>query len=93
MNEILRRLEEIRNATLLAAKDTLTVSECAMLTGLSAKTLYNKTSAKEIPHFKQGRTVYFDKKAVEKWMRACPVAGEAEVETAAATYAALNPMK
>lgn len=90
---ILQRLDEIRNAALLAAKDTLTIQECALLTGLSVSTLYTKTCNKEIPHFKRGKYTYFDKKTIERWLRANPVESDGEVETAAATYAALNPAR
>jgi excisionase family DNA binding protein len=90
---ILQRLDEIKNATLLAGKDTLTIQECALLTGLSVSTLYTKTCNKEIPHFKRGKYTYFDKKTIERWLRAHPVASDEEVETAAATHAALRPWK
>jgi excisionase family DNA binding protein len=35
---------------------------------LSVKTIYNKTSRSEIPHFKKGKVLYFRPEEIENWL-------------------------
>lgn len=92
MGEIMEKLEQIRCATLIGAKDTLTVEECALLTGYSEATLYGYTSRREIPHFKRGNKIYFSKSEVEAWMRSTPVPTVDESKSQAATYVAIKEL-
>lgn len=87
---IMAELREIKAATLLGAKDTLTLEECRLLTGYSRQTLYVLTSKRQIPHYKKGNTLFFSKKDVERWLRSNPVATEAEVDATAETYMVLG---
>ena len=53
-----------------ATKKVFTFSEACMYIGVSESMLYKLTANKEIPHYKpQGKTIYFDKKELLKWMR------------------------
>lgn len=90
---IITRLDDIRNATLLAAKDTLTIEECSLLTGFSVSTLHSYTSRRVIPFFKRGKCCFFSKKQVENWLTACPVPTREETLQKAATYTAINKPK
>lgn len=90
MNDIMKKLEQIRQATLLGAKDTLTVEECSLLTNYTVHWLHQLTSRREIPHFKKGNRVYFSKKAIERWLQSNPVPTVQETESQAATYVALH---
>ena len=89
-NTIIAQLEDIKRATLLGVKDTLTVEECALLTGYSVSSLYTYTCKRVIPHFKRGNSVFFSKQAIEEWMRGTPVATEEELDQRATTYVSLN---
>ena len=49
------------------------IEEAAKITGLTLSTLRNKCSAKEIPHYKVNRLLYFDTEELDAWLRQCPV--------------------
>lgn len=88
--EIMERLEDIKRATLIGVKDTLTIEECAMLTGYSVQTLYTFTSKREIPHFKRGNYLYFSKREVERWLQSNPVPTAQQTRQQASTYVATH---
>lgn len=90
---VLAQLDDIRRATLIGVKDTLTLEECAMLTGYSAQSLYTFTSKRQIPHFKRGNYLYFSKKAVEEWLQSNPVPTLTETGSEASTYVATHKSK
>jgi excisionase family DNA binding protein len=46
----------------------LDIREAAKFVGLTRQTLYRKTSANEIPHFKKAGRVFFDRKELEDWL-------------------------
>lgn len=80
---IMERLDDIKRATLIGVKDTLTIEECAMLTGYSVQTLYTFT-------FKRGNYLYFSKQEVEKWLRSNPVPTVQQINQEATTYVATH---
>ncbi|MDR1561733.1 MAG: helix-turn-helix domain-containing protein [Dysgonamonadaceae bacterium] len=86
--DIKSELQEIKQLTLLGAKQALTMSEAALLTGLSKSCLYKKVCYKEIPHYKSngGKLTYFDKDELNAWMLKHRVKTVEELETEAATY-------
>jgi excisionase family DNA binding protein len=86
--KILTKLQELTVLTLLSAKKALTMSDCALLTGLSKSHLYKKVMKKEIPYYKSdgGKLTYFDKLEVENWCLKHRVKTSDELETEAATY-------
>lgn len=90
---LMTQLEEIKKATLLGSKDTLTISECSMLTGLSVKTLYKYTSRRMIPFSKRGKIVFFSKKQVEDWLMAYTVPTNEKIEQQATTYVATHKLQ
>lgn len=87
---IMERLDEIKRATLIGVKDSLTIEECAMLTGYSVQTLYTFTSKREIPHFKRGNYLYFSKREIEKWLQSNPVPTVEQTNCVATTYVATH---
>jgi excisionase family DNA binding protein len=86
---ILNRLDEIKNFTLLGAKQALTMSEAALLTGLSKSHLYKLVCAKRIPYYKAqegGKLTYFDKNELNCWCLSRRIKTNEELELEAATY-------
>ena len=85
---ILSELQELKKLTVLAAKKALTMSDAALLTGLSKSHLYKECCAKKIPHWKSdgGKLTYFDKDELNGWMLQHRVKTNAELETEAANY-------
>lgn len=88
VQEIKKELQELKNLTLLSAKQVLTMSDCALLTGLSKSHLYKLCCAKKIPHWKSdgGKLTYFDKSEIEAWQLQHRVKTVSEVEAEATNY-------
>jgi len=64
--EIERRLRQIEQNSLLAAKNVLSVKEAAVLMGRSEKTVRNRLD--EIPHYYGPLGVMFKRDELERWM-------------------------
>lgn len=65
LNERLSKIEE----RYFSNKEMLTTTEVAEYLGVSQSQIYKLTMNMEIPHYKpQGKTIYFDKKELLKWM-------------------------
>lgn len=90
---VMAKLEDIRRATIIGSKDTLTLEECAMVTGYSTQTLYAYTSKRLIPHFKRGNYLFFSKKEVEQWLKSNRVPTIEETSAAGTTYTATGRLK
>ena len=86
MEEILQRLNTIERNTLLAAKNVLTFDDVVLLTGLSKSHLYKLTARKEIPYYRKGKYIYFDRAEVEAWMKENRVETKTESQQRAAAY-------
>lgn len=94
-SEIKSELKQIKQLTLLGAKKALTMSDCALLTGLSKSHLYKLVCAKKIPYYKSegGKLTYFDKSEVEAWQLQHRVKTQSEVEAEAVTYVVTGKKK
>jgi len=46
----------------------LRIPQAAIYLGLAPKTLYRLAEERRIPHIKKGRTIFFDRTALDKWM-------------------------
>ena len=89
MEMIMRSLEELKNLTLLSAKQALTTSDAARLTGLSKSHIYRLCCSHKIPHWKSdgGKLTYFSKDELTAWMLQHRVSTQSEIDQQAATYA------
>lgn len=84
---VLKQLAEIRNFSLLAAKNVLDIDDVVLLTGLSKGYIYKMTCKKEIPYYKpNGKLIYFDRQEVEGWMKQNRVNSVVEAEQQASKY-------
>jgi len=63
--ELRESLDRIERLTLLSAKNVLTVDDVALLLGRSPKTIRNQMGT--IPHYKNGKSVYFRREELEQW--------------------------
>ncbi|GAB6013061.1 helix-turn-helix domain-containing protein [Viscerimonas tarda] len=85
-NVLEKRLEKIENL-LLGQKDVFTFDECCGYTGISKTYMYKLTCTSKIPHFKpHGKTIYFSKEEIDKWLMQNPVKTAGQIEQEAATY-------
>jgi len=88
MQIILNELQELKKLTLLGAKKALTMSDAALLTGLSKSHIYKMVCAKQIPYYKSqgGKLTYFDRDELNRWLLQHRVKTNDEIETEAANY-------
>lgn len=84
--QIIEKLNNIEQYALLAAKNVLTPDDVVLLTGLSKSHLYKLTCQKEIPYFKNGKYLYFDRAEIEAWMKRNRVETKEEAQQRAAAY-------
>lgn len=84
------RLERIENLVLIQAKEVLNVNDLTILLNLSRSRIYHLISAREIPHYKKGRLVFFKKAEIEEWLLQDRILTNQELEDKAATYVSLN---
>ena len=92
---ILNELQEIKQLTILSAKQALTMSDAVLFTGLSKSHLYKLVCYKRIPHYKSngGKLIYFDKSELTAWQLQHRVKTTEELETEAASYITANKRK
>ena len=89
MEEVLKELQELKNLTLLGVKQALTMSDAALLTGLSKSHIYKLVCGKKVPYYKAhegGKYTYFDKDELTAWMLGRRIKTDAEIEHEAANY-------
>jgi excisionase family DNA binding protein len=93
--KIFNELQTIKQLTLLGAKQALTMSEAALLTGLSKSHLYKLVCYKKIPHYKSqgGKLTYFDKGELTAWQLQYRIKTVDEIEQEAATYCVAGKTK
>lgn len=84
--DIYEELKSIKQYLLLGAKSALNMDDAALLTGLSKSRLYCLVSKKQVPHYKKGKSTYFNKKELENWMLQIRVSTDEEVKQQAAQY-------
>ena len=80
------RIEELENLIYLS-KNVLSFEEASRFLNLSKSYLYKLTSAGVIPHYKpQGKMIYFEKTALEEWLRQNPVKTQEQIAQEAPRY-------
>ena len=88
LKTLLERIEDLYGTQ----KSVLTLAELSRYTGLSKSCLYKLTSSRKIPFScPNGKTLFFDKAAIDKWLLSNPVCTADEIDIAAANYVTLNP--
>ena len=77
---------ELKKLMLLGAKQALTMTDAATLTGLSKSHLYKLVCAKKVPYYKSdgGKLTYFDKSELQAWQLQHRVKTAYEIEQEAA---------
>jgi excisionase family DNA binding protein len=81
-----QRIEELE-ALVYATKNVLSFDEASKYLNLSKSYLYKLTSAQQIPHYKpQGKMIYFEKDALDAWLRQNPVKTQTQISQEASNY-------
>ncbi len=87
-DKILKELSEIKQLTLIGTKKVLTLSETALLTGMSRSHLYKLVCQRRIPYYKSegGKLTYFHKEEIENWLLASRTMTEDERQRIVDSY-------
>ena len=81
-----QRIEELETLV-YATKNVLSFDEASKYLNLSKSYLYKLTSAQQIPHYKpQGKMIYFEKDALDAWLRQNPVKTQTQISQEASNY-------
>lgn len=68
LKELMSDIQNFPSTPVNMDADLLTISQAAEFLKLKVSTLYDKTSLKEIPHFKKGKILYFSKTELQDWI-------------------------
>ena len=93
LNELNARFDRLERMTLIGAKDVLDIDEASLLTGMSVGHIYRLTSAREIPHYKKNRKLYFNKAELNEWMQEQKVKSVTEIDRQATTYTVTHKIR
>jgi excisionase family DNA binding protein len=84
-----QQLKNIENA-LSATKTVMNLNEASLFTHISKSHIYKLTYSGKIPHYKQGKHLYFDRFELEAWLKANRIKTLDAVDKEASTYVTLN---
>ena len=94
---IMKKLNQIENLIKSQGNTTLnsvmSVEQLANLIDLSKSHIYKKTSAREIPHYKRGKKLYFSKQEIDKWILKNRIETTDEIDQLATDYRMKNQLK
>ncbi|MCU0432508.1 MAG: helix-turn-helix domain-containing protein [Bacteroidia bacterium] len=71
--EILARLDkltDILNLKIIQTKNILSFAEAVLYLDMSESHIYKLTAKRKIPHYKQGKLIYFLREDLEAWLTA-----------------------
>ena len=66
--------------------EVLNLNQAAEYVSLSKSAIYKKTSERNIPHFKQGKKLYFKRSELDDWLTGMKISTKAEIEKEATDY-------
>lgn len=88
-DELKERLERIESAV-TATKPVMTLAELCRYTGYTEQYVYQMTSHREIPHYKRGKMLFFNRAEIDSWLMSYRVKTRKEIEQEAQTYCAVK---
>lgn len=78
--EIERRLKQVEQVAILAAKEVLSVKDVSLLTGLKESYIRKLVEQSRLPHYRpMGKKIYFEKKDIYSFLRTNRVPSAAEL--------------
>ena len=86
LDEIAQRLDRLETLTALSAKNVLDINDTAELTGYSVKYLRLLIAKREIPHYRRGNRLFFNREEVEGWMMGTRIPTKEEMNIKAMGY-------
>ena len=82
-SEILKRMQELEKLNeemILVRKDVLSFAEAIKYLDLSESHVYKLTAKRKIPHYKQGKLIYFVREELDKWLTKNKIKTREELE-------------
>lgn len=73
--------------------EVLNLKRAAEYVSLSKSAIYKKTSERNIPHFKQGKKLFFKRSELDDWLTRNRISTHAEIEQMASEYIRRKPWK
>jgi len=86
LEDIAQRLDRLEALTVLASKTVLDINDVAQLTGYSVKYLRLLIARREIPHYRRGNRLYFNREEIEDWMMGTRIPTNEEMRIKAMGY-------
>ncbi len=87
------RLERIERLFILGFKKALNVADVALLLNISESRVRHMANAQEIPSYKSGGKLYFDKDEIEKHLLQNRRPSKREIDSIATTRIAVSRIK
>jgi excisionase family DNA binding protein len=87
-SEVMKRLQTIeqqQEELILVRKDVLSFSEAIRYLDLSDSYVYKLTAKRKIPHYKQGKLIYFVREELDRWLTSQRIKTRSELEMEAAS--------
>lgn len=84
------RLNRIEQFLIIMGKEALTTKDLSILIRKSEDRIRHLTSKREIPHYKQGESVFFKKSEIWEWMLAKRIPTNEEIDAEAAIHCLRN---
>lgn len=84
MEEIIKRLDELKMLTLIGQKDILTLQESAIYLGITEKTL--RSHLGEFRRYKPCKNIYIRKDELDRWLMRNPIASDDDIERQASIF-------
>jgi len=86
LEDIAQRLERLEALVTLSAKEVLDINDVAQLTGYSVKYLRTMIASRDIPYYKRGNRLFFNREEIEDWMLGERIPTRAEMSVKAMGY-------
>lgn len=86
LEDIAKRLDRLETLTALASKTVLDINDVASLTGYSVKYLRLLIARRDIPHYRRGNRLFFNRDEVEDWMMGTRIPTNEEMRVKAMGY-------
>jgi len=86
LEDIAQRLERLEALVTLSAKEVLDINDVAQLTGYSVKYLRMMIASRDIPYYKRGNRLFFNREEIEDWMMGTRIPTKEEMNIKAMGY-------
>jgi excisionase family DNA binding protein len=75
------------------AHKVLNIKQLSEFIGISQSAIYKKTSDRTIPHYKNGKKLYFNYEEIENWLLTTKISTVQEIEDMANAYVSKRKLK